>query len=108
MTLFAAKILSPGAWAGKRRVASVERERQGPDDSEGIEAGRHSNRRANCSNDNREPASLSCARKPGCRFSNKRVTSVPPGTASNVAVSVISPEQGRICRDKDDGFDDPC
>jgi hypothetical protein len=63
MTLFAAKILSLGAWAGKRRVASIERERPGPDESDGIEAGCHSNRRASCSSDNREPASLSSARK---------------------------------------------
>jgi hypothetical protein len=57
---FAAKILSPGAWAGKRRVASIARERPGPDDSDGIEAGCHSNRRAS------------------------RMTSVPPDTGPSL------------------------
>jgi hypothetical protein len=56
MTLFAAKILSPGAWAGKRRVASTAHERAGPGERDGTEARRHSNRRANCSSYNREPA----------------------------------------------------
>jgi hypothetical protein len=68
---FATKILSPGAWGGKRRVASLERERPGLDDSDSIEAGCHSNRRASCSSDNREPASLSSARKPDHKRSGK-------------------------------------
>jgi hypothetical protein len=36
---------------------------------------------------------LSCGRKPGGRFSHKKVTSVPPGTSSNVTTSVISPKK---------------
>src|SRR5207253_3995135 len=53
----------------------------------------HSKRRASCSRLRREPDSLSSARKPGGKFSNTSVTSVPPDTSSNVAVSVISPKK---------------
>ena len=57
----------------------------------------YSKRRASCSRINREPASLSSARKPGGRFSHTKVTSVPPDTFSNVAVSANHPSA--ICRD---------
>ncbi len=55
---------------------------QGPDDSNGIEARCHSNRRASCSSDNREPASLSSARKPDGRLVNiLRLAFIPKGLA---------------------------
>ena len=67
----------------------------------------HSKRRASCSRLRREPASLSSARKPGGRFSNTSVTSVPPVTSSNVAIIAISPKKAGSSVTKLTGFDDP-
>jgi hypothetical protein len=54
----------------------------------------HAKRRASGASDNRAPASLSSTRTPGGRFLQRSVTFVPPGTASKVAMIVISPRRG--------------
>lgn len=56
----------------------------------------HSKRRDSCSNDKREPASLSSARRPLGRFVHAMVTSVPPDACSNVITIVISPKKAGL------------
>jgi hypothetical protein len=76
------------SWTRRPRISKASSR-----DVRGLVQSKHS---ASCSRDNREPASLSSACKPGGTFVHTTVTSVPPDTSSKL--DSTSSRRGRLDR----------